>query len=109
VRVTSGARADRGEGDGAVKRGGAFVEPGGHDGVVESTDTIDQSMLPWASASARTAAKSLPHVPSADQRLSNLGQTRLQPGPLLVREISPPHGHANGSKREKSPDPPDTP
>lgn len=31
--------------------------------------TIDQSMQPSVSASARTAAKILSHVPSADQRL----------------------------------------
>ncbi|OIJ85162.1 hypothetical protein BIV25_44780 [Streptomyces sp. MUSC 14] len=37
--------------------------------VVESTLTIDQSIRPSASASARTAAKILSHVPSADQRL----------------------------------------
>ncbi|OAR21847.1 hypothetical protein A8W25_30920 [Streptomyces sp. ERV7] len=37
--------------------------------MVESTDTIDQSMRPSASASARTAAKILSHVPSADQCL----------------------------------------
>jgi hypothetical protein len=77
-----------------VEHIGALVEPGGHgagvlerqDGpfdfvwwarqVVESTDTIDQSMLPWASASARTAAKSLSHVPSADYMLR---RTRLGP------------------------------
>ncbi|KDN73986.1 hypothetical protein DF19_42120 [Streptomyces olindensis] len=33
------------------------------------TLTMDQSMRPSASASARTDAKSLSHVPSADQRL----------------------------------------
>ncbi|MDQ0938653.1 hypothetical protein QFZ67_000358 [Streptomyces sp. V1I1] len=37
--------------------------------VVESTLTIDQSIRPSASASARTAAKILSHVPSADQHL----------------------------------------
>jgi hypothetical protein len=36
---------------------------------VESTLTIDQSIRPSASASARTAAKILSQVPSADQRL----------------------------------------
>ncbi|GGQ21237.1 hypothetical protein GCM10010249_44880 [Streptomyces roseolilacinus] len=36
---------------------------------VESTLTMDQSIRPSASASARTAAKTVSHVPSADQRL----------------------------------------
>jgi hypothetical protein len=37
--------------------------------VVESKLTIDQSIRPSASASARTAAKILSHMPVADQRL----------------------------------------
>ncbi len=41
--------------------------------------------------------------------LPGLRQMRLQPDPLLVREISPPHEHANQRISRKSHDPPDRP
>lgn len=41
--------------------------------------------------------------------LTGLRQMWLQPGPFLVREISPPHGHANETRARKSHDPPDRP
>ncbi len=41
--------------------------------------------------------------------LPGLRQMRLQPDPLLVREISPPHEHANQRISRKSRDPPDRP
>ena len=84
---------------------------------VESTLTIDQSMRPSASASTRTAAKSLSHVPSTDQHRcrsytvfhlpKRAGRSRH--GTPVRFEISPPHEHANEPRPRRSQGPPDRP